>query len=1027
MKTTLSNHGFHGLDGFIKKSVLICVICGFIFLPLVFARTTENPWNPGRTLDFQWYGKNQWRMSITNYGTFGYGIGRAGGEWPRGSGNYYIYGAGIWVGCMPSRLETLVTCGYNPSSGASEFTPGCWDNAPGGYSGRTFERVYIYPEDWPPRLSDFPESMRDSIETPLRIPVTGGDTLHGYLYPIPRTVTSSYDAWTVLNDRDPDRHTTPKIPVGVEIYQTVYAWNLPWNRDIVFFIYNVKNMTLDTLKKMYLGMACDADIGGANDDMCGLILRKYVKNRAGTDSVFADNVGLVWDNDFNEGWATPPGYVGFDFLQSPYAYTDLIDNNGNGVIDEGPDGIDNNGNGLIDEPAELEQLGLVSYKMFTLQAGDPVTNYTQYLAMAGYNYWETPPVYSPYDSIDPSPNDKRFLQSTGPFNLAPGEITTITIAVMAAPSNPVAGVGELYQLGLTSAAAQAAYDNFWIMPEAPPSPNLTLIPGEGRITLIWDDVAENAADGFYTLAATLRNPFYRQYDFQGYKIYRSLTGKIGEWKLLDQFDKIDGLVYEDLTVVESLRTRATDKGLSYAYVDSSNIRLGFPYYYAVTAYDLNTLGGDPNPADTTRLSLESGMSQKTTLSRTTPANYVAPWFNVSKLFGGDKLLLTLNPLALTNYAVKSDVYKLKFLAPEPTGATNLRIPLYKYLITNQDGDTVVPVQNFTFNIRNTSSPVTYHPTVFDHVITNIKEVVYDTIYANGSIHQKTRVDTTIAYMPVIDIGFTLKMDSIPLQTFDRVVVKSGAYPQDSLAIPAVTNNAALWAYRGSNYQIVWKKKRPDDPQSTITAEVYDLTLQREVPFRRMRSLTQDQDSADGWSFFLGSDTLRLNSTIFMTICGGQLNFNLTRPLRILPAPGDTWIVNSRPLSCAPSYSEFQIISHPMQILAESTVSRYQVKVVPNPYLVRNEWERHPDYRKIKFINLPDHCTIRIYNFAGDLLKTITHNATNITDPGNLPLQSGGDEDWDLLTESGQKPAPGIYLFHIESETGNQVGKFAIVY
>ncbi|MBS4015609.1 MAG: hypothetical protein KGZ86_04155, partial [Candidatus Latescibacteria bacterium] len=1003
-------------------SLWLCV--SVVFVSPLSAATRENPWKPPRVLDFQWYAKNQWRIPITNYGTFGYGIGRPGGEWPRGSGNMYIYGAGFWVGCMPSRLETLVTCGYNPSSGNSEFTPGAWDNAPGGYSGRTFERVYISPEDWPPRISDFPESMRDSIETPLRIPLATGDTLKGHIYPIPRSVTSSYDAWTVFNDRDPDRHTTPKIPIGVEVYQYTYSWNLPWNRDIVFFKYYVRNVTSDTLKRMYLGMACDPDIGGANDDMVGLLLRNYVKNRAGTDSVFADNVGYCYDNDFDEGWATPPGYIGFDFLQSPYAYDDGIDNNGNGIIDEGPDGIDNNGNGLIDEPAELEQLGMTAFKMFTLQAGDPVTNYTQYLAMAGYNYWESPPVYSPYDSIDPAPNDKRFLQSTGPFDLPPGEITTITIAVMAAPSNPVAGVGELYQLGLTSAAAQAAYDNYWIMPEAPPTPNLTLIPGEGRITLIWDNVAETARDGFYTLAATLRNPFYREYDFQGYKIYRSLTGKVGAWALLEQFDKIDGLVYEDPTVVDSLRTRATDKGLSYAYVDSSNIRLGFPYYYAVTAYDVNTLGGDPNPADTTWLSLESGMSPKSTIARTTPSNYIPPWFNIIKIFGGEKLYLKLNPLALTSYAVKSDVYTMKFLAPEPTGPATARIPIYQYLITNQDNDTVVPVQTFSFNIRNPSLPVTYHPTVFDNVITNIREVEYDSIYPDASIRKHTRVDTTIAYMPVIDLAFTLRMDSIPLQPFDRVLVKTGAYPQDSLQISYVANNYALWAYRGSAYQIVWKKKRPDDPQSPLTAEVYDLTLSQMVPYRRMRGLTLDADSANGWSFFLGSDTLRLNSTLNMTICGGQFNFNLNRPIRILPAPEDTWIIYNKPISCAPAFSEFQIISHPMQIVTESIVSQYKVKVVPNPYLVRNEWERHPDYRKIKFINLPDRCTIRIYNFAGDLLKTITHTATNITDPGNLPLQSGGDQDWDLLTESGQKPAPGIYLFHIESETGNQVGKFA---
>jgi hypothetical protein len=994
--------------------LLLTALCSLLTTNL-YARTQENPWRPNRLLDFKWYAKNQWRLPITNYGTFGYGIGRAGGEWPRGSGNMYIYGAGIWVGAMPSRTETLVTCGYNPSSGSSEFTPGCWDNAPGGYSTRSFERVYIYPEDWPPNPTDFPLSLQDSFETPLRIPLSTGDTLKDYFFPVPRKTVSSYDAWTVFNDRDPERHTTPRIPIGVEIYQTTYAWNLPWNRDIVFFILNVKNVTQDSIKKMYLGMACDADIGAATDDMCGLILRKYVKNRAGTDSAFADNVGFVYDNDFNEGWATPPGYLGFDFLQSPYAYDDGIDNNNNGVTDEGPDGIDNNGNGLIDEPVELEQLGMVSYKMFTLQAGDPVTNYTQYLALSGYNYWESPPVYSPFDSIDPAPNDKRFLQATGPFNLAPNEISTVTIAVIAAPSNPVAGEGELYQLAVASKAAQAAYDNNWIMPEAPPTPNLTLIPGEGRITLIWDNIAETASDGFFTLAATLRNPFYREHDFQGYKVYRSLSSNVGDWQLLDQFDKIDGLIYEDTMVVESLRTHATDKGLSYAYIDSNNIRLGFPYYYAVTAYDINTLGGDPNPADTNWLSLESGMSPKAAVARTIPANYVAPVFDITKLVGGERLNLTLMPKALANYAVKPDTYKLKFLAPQPTGPADARIPIYSFYIADQAGETLVPIQSFSMNIRATPAPVTLHPTVFDSVIINVRAIraTSDTF------------DTTISYMPIIDLGFTLGMDSIPLQPFDQVIVKSGTYPQDSLQISIVANNYALWAYRGSDYRIVWKNKRPDDPQSPITAEVYDLTLGQSVPYRRMRGLAFDSDSADGWSFFLGSDTLRINSTINMTICGGQFNFNITRPIRILPSPEDTWIIYSQRLAFAPSYSEFEVVAHPMQIT--DTIQKLHVKVVPNPYLVRNEWERHPDYRKIKFINLPDNCTIRIYNFAGDLIKTLRHVATNPQDPGNVPLEAGGDENWDLLTESGQKPAPGIYLFHVESEVGNQIGKFVIIY
>jgi hypothetical protein len=408
-------------------------------------------------------------MPFTNYGTFGYGISRPGGEWPAGSGNMYIYGAGIWIGALQTPLDTLVTVGYNPSSGASEFAPGCYENAPGGYSERTFERVYIHPEDWPPRPDSFPVSMRDSVRTYLRIPLPGGDTLIGYFFPIPRTTISNGDAWAVFNDRDSARHAIPRRPIGVEVYQNAYAWNYLQNRDIVFLSFTVKNKTNSEIHNMYLGIVCDPDIGDANDDICGLILRKYVRNRPGTDSVFVDNLGFCWDNDFDEGWTTPPGYVGIDFLQSPYAFTDGIDNNHNGVIDEGPDGIDGlivgtdtiiPPNGLIDEPAEIEQLGMTAYKIFTLQAGDPPTNFQQYLALTGHN-WQPPYNYIPYDSIDPTPYDKRFLQATGPFDLKPDSIVTVTIAIIAAPSNPIGGVGDLYQLAYASRMAQTIFDNCW--------------------------------------------------------------------------------------------------------------------------------------------------------------------------------------------------------------------------------------------------------------------------------------------------------------------------------------------------------------------------------------------------------------------------------------------------------------------------------------------------------------------------------------------------------------------------------------
>ena len=43
---------------------------------------------------------NDFRIPMTNYAVFGQfvDLGSSGGEWPKGSSEFYIYGAGIWVG-----------------------------------------------------------------------------------------------------------------------------------------------------------------------------------------------------------------------------------------------------------------------------------------------------------------------------------------------------------------------------------------------------------------------------------------------------------------------------------------------------------------------------------------------------------------------------------------------------------------------------------------------------------------------------------------------------------------------------------------------------------------------------------------------------------------------------------------------------------------------------------------------------------------------------------------------------------------
>ncbi len=110
----------------------------------------------------------------------------------------------------------------------------------------------------------------------------------------------------------------------------------------------------------------------------------------------------------------------------------------------------------------------------------------------------------------------------------------------------------------------------------------------------------------------------------------------------------------------------------------------------------------------------------------------------------------------------------------------------------------------------------------------------------------------------------------------------------------------------------------------------------------------------------------------------------------------------------------------------------KVSVVPNPYRTdrdytlesggyegpAGEWDENQ--RKVKFINLPEVCTIRIFSLAGDLIRTINHDGRNA---GGF---ARGDTDVTLVSQSNRALASGIYIFTVESEYGTQTGKFVII-
>jgi len=102
----------------------------------------------------------------------------------------------------------------------------------------------------------------------------------------------------------------------------------------------------------------------------------------------------------------------------------------------------------------------------------------------------------------------------------------------------------------------------------------------------------------------------------------------------------------------------------------------------------------------------------------------------------------------------------------------------------------------------------------------------------------------------------------------------------------------------------------------------------------------------------------------------------------------------------------------------ATKSLEQVRVVPNPYIVSEIWEQGFKDHNIQFVNLPVKAKIRIFNSAGELVKTIDHSSDTAIAPSIAK--------WDIKNEFNQLVSPGVYFYHIKSDLGEKTGKFIIV-
>jgi len=645
---------------------------------------------------------------------------------------------------------------------------------------------------------------------------------------------------------------------------------------------------------------------------------------------------------------------------------------------------------FLEGPYRDPETGQAKMSSFRRWATDPSTDEMRY-DLLSEDY---------YDLEDTDPADKRIFMSSGPFDLAYGDSTCFVVAICFAwpmwyYDSSVKDEPERYAdyLKLVAENAQFVYDNNYQFPQPPDMPRIQLNPQDKKIIITWDDKAEETVEKILSLP-----DFSDSLDFEGYKLWKSTTGEEGSFEMLGQWDKVS---FDDLG-----NPIGENTGLAHGYVDDGLIN-GKLYFYAVTAYDKGEYQplnyGDPEfevvpPLET---GMVFGVNLNAETPNTPPSNFTRPQMEGLELISGepDEAQFFVTPDYLIPDSVKNKTFQIRF-SSLPSFRYDLDVTRYGpdiYLVDLATEDTVVTTLNFPIG----NPPATLKSDLFDGMLLsytgpNILLNKIDTVY-----FQQEKNNVTIYPETVFD-EYTTPQTSIPLD------LPFGAY------------------FLPHEYLIEFYEQT-----SKRRINVYDLdsgdTLDYEMrSFGRTFSLASYErvvDAATGDSSWFNNplgfkNNLSNEATGYKIYIPGAFIF-IEDPDQEIVA-GDSIIVRLSGV-CAPREGDiYQFSTVASQI---NYHIKLDVKVVPNPYLVRAAWDIDNDYRKIQFINLPTECTIRIYTIAGDLVQTIRHNEPY---QGGFDSETKGTAFWNLMTRNNQKVSTGIYVFYLESPFGKDVGRFAII-
>ncbi len=775
-------------------------------------------------------------------------------------------------------------------------------------------------------------------------------------------IFSDQDSYCVYNDSN----NTIKV-LNIEMHQAGYAYGVKFAQNILFFKYSIINKSTNNYSGVYFNLYTDIDVGNIsggnpeyNDDRLG-----YIREKNFVYFYDSDNYSGEWPDG-------KTGMMGVAFISTPSV-------NGSQL------GITDMHYNLYDDDRDID----------TIQYGIMSSSQSLYNSTLGPKFFHlgaNPNIHFDDTATIPSTGlDLIANLSSGPYTLNAGDTLVFITAIIAGEDKN----DLFYSLDQAFKVVQFNFE----VSKPPATPTLYTFSGDKEVVLYWNDVAESSKD-----------VFSGEYDFEGYRVYRSMDKGV-TWKLLADFDKVNDI--------------GLDRGLQYTYTDTK-LTNGIEYWYAVTAYDrgdefLESLES-PKGSGPDAPNLNAAIPVSNALGRTP----VSGGSVVHLGSGASNYVLSVEPI--DNEALANNSYNLYFSYATRTEMGKLRTGV---TVTVVDSAKCLP---HSYGI------IFKTDRIFDIVDLTTGDVLKE--------------DNTYIPRAFPGVRYSANGGTIPGIEF-RLWDPNPSAPADSLPVKndRLTINFAMNVVRNNTDTLV--KARPMDLEQEQSTP--DGVLLRLVPPEIIKSVSRvggtdnleiefsvnDEtavltalylisvkskgvnSAGEGFiSLTIKRDTIEttvdtvynLGSVIFNGI-KGVVKFNSANP----PSPGNIFSLETVKPVLPSLKDKYGFTINPGVISSEKIKQEQKkIKVVPNPYIVGSLYEpefgelRQEPLRQIQFTNLPPECTIYILTVDADLVKTIHHNSVS------------GTESWDLRSESGREIAPGMYIFVVKSKDIDYKDRFAVI-